>query len=179
MPFFLFDTLWPLTKLYQINGGHFPCYKVTDEQNGRIFLKPMGTLDMFKRYGLSILFTLVLMTLTFMTMWLTWNGLTYSEISQVLEKHGQSKLDFATFYSVLILSLVGHIVIVFRNMSYKDQLAKLQGILEHPRKPKLPKVSMTSGNQPNQTKTNLNQSNQNPIQPKPTQPKSTQDQSKL
>ena len=134
VPFFLFDTLWPLTKLYQINGGNFPCYKVTDEQNGRTFLKPMGTLDIFKRYGLFILFTLVLVTLTFMTMWLTWNGLTYSDISQVLEKHGQSKLDFATFYSVLAVSFMGHVVIVFRNVSYKDQLAKLQGILEHPRK---------------------------------------------
>ena len=166
VPFFLFDTLWPLTKLYQINGGNFPCYKVTDEQNGRIFLKPMGTLDIFKRYGLFILFTLVLKTLTFMTMWLTWNGLTYSEISQVLEKHGQSKLDFATFYSVLILSLVGHIVIVFRNMSYKDQLAKLQGILEHPRK--------------TQTTQSINDfSKQTQTQPNPTKSSPTQSQSKV
>ena len=184
VPFFLFDTLWPLTKLYQINGGNFPCYKVTDEQNGRIFLKPMGTLDIFKRYGLFILFTLVLKTLTFMTMWLTWNGLTYSEISQVLEKHGQSKLDFATFYSVLILSLVGHIVIVFRNMRYKDQLAKLQGILEHPRKTQTtqstttplnrgPTVSITSANKP---KLNLTQPN---LPKTKVNPRSTQTNSKV
>ena len=126
VPFFLFDTLWPLTKLYQINGGHFPCYKVTDEQNGRISLKPMGTLAIFKRYGLFIISNLVLITLIYLSMWLTWNGLRYSDLSQVLEKHGQSKLDFATFYSVLAVSLLGHIVIVFRNLSYKHQLAKLQ-----------------------------------------------------
>ena len=31
-----------------------------------------------------------------------------------------------SFYSVLAVSLLGHIVIVFRNLSYKDQIAKLQ-----------------------------------------------------
>ena len=126
VPFFLFETSWPLARFYQINGGHFPCFKVTDEQSGRIFLKPLETALIIKRYSLFVLTTLVLKALTFTCMWLTWNGLTYSDLSQVLEKHGQSKMDFATLYAVIGVSLVGHIIIVFRNVKYKDQLAQLQ-----------------------------------------------------
>ena len=126
LPFFLFDTLWPFAKWYQF-GGHFPCYKV--EQNGRIFLKPMGTATIIKRYSLFIVSWLVFIALSYMSMWLTWNGLTYSDYFQVfVEKHGQSKMDFAAFYAIIAVSILGHIILALCNFTYQDKSANLQDL---------------------------------------------------
>ena len=113
-----------------MTGAHFPCYKMVDEQNQKVVLRPMTTFTMLRNYFLY-LFTVVLIGgLSIVAIKISGNGLSYTDVTDAFDKHGGSKLDYGTFSLVVIDSLIVHIVVVMKNISYKQQLAEIQNLFE-------------------------------------------------
>ena len=113
-PTFLFDTLWPIMKIFQMVGG-FPCKKV--------FIGDVQTLAPIKSWAyFCISFVPLVMSLISI---IVINTMAYSDFIRVMKMH-TSVIDRLAMFGTVVVFFAVQVSLAFNNFALRHQMVDIQ-----------------------------------------------------